>query len=142
MVDQSLGNLREKAYHYWISVIPHHSRPNNTKEEVVDEGRDPRVPRSQGPNTKVQGSHSNTSLTLKKVHLVVITILLNHFALSQLVALTVKISGTMLTVCQSEFDCWLDSLELVVVVVVVVVGWKIMRRELRRPEIWEAAAWS
>ena len=48
-------------------------------EEVLEERRDPRVPRSKG--SKVQGSqgprdqdisksHSNTSLTLKKVHLV------------------------------------------------------------------------
>ena len=51
-------------------------------EEVLEEGRGPRVPRSKG--SKVQGSqgprvpkdqdisnsHSNTSLTLKKVHLV------------------------------------------------------------------------
>ena len=48
-------------------------------EEVLEEGGGPRVPRSKG--SKVQGSqgpkdqdisnsHSNTSLTLKKVHLV------------------------------------------------------------------------
>ena len=48
----------------------------------MEEGRGPRVPRSKG--SKVQGSqgpkdqdisnsHSNTSLTLKKVHLVVVT---------------------------------------------------------------------
>ena len=40
-------------------------------EEVVEEGRDPRVPRSKGPMDQViSKSHSNTSLTLKKVHLV------------------------------------------------------------------------
>ena len=51
--------------------------------EVLEEGRGPRVPRSKG--SKVQGSqgpkdqdisnsHSNTSLTLKKVHLVDINV--------------------------------------------------------------------
>ena len=48
-------------------------------EEVLEEGRGPRVPRfmgskvqwSQGPNDQdISNSHSNTSLTLKKVHLV------------------------------------------------------------------------
>ena len=49
-------------------------------EEVLEEGRGPRVPRSksskvhgsQGPKDQdISNSHSNTSLTLKKVHLVV-----------------------------------------------------------------------
>ena len=40
-------------------------------EEVVEEGRDPRVPRSKGSKVPdISNSHSNTSLTLKKVHLV------------------------------------------------------------------------
>ena len=42
-------------------------------QEVVEEGRDPRVPMSQGPKDQfISKSHSNTSLTLKKVHLVII----------------------------------------------------------------------
>ena len=47
-------------------------------EEVLEEGGGPRVPRSKG--SKVQGSkapnisHSNSSLTLKKVHLVLLKI--------------------------------------------------------------------
>ena len=50
-------------------------------EEVLEEGGGPRVPRSkgskfqgsQGPKEQdISNSHSNTSLTLKKVHLVVI----------------------------------------------------------------------
>ena len=43
------------------------------QEEVCDVGggRGPRVPRSRGPkNQDISKSHSNTSLTLKKVHLV------------------------------------------------------------------------
>ena len=37
------------------------------------EGRGPRVPRSQGPKDQdMSNSHSNTSLTLKEVHLVLI----------------------------------------------------------------------
>ena len=60
-------------------------------EEVLEEGRGPKVPRSKGPKVpgsqaprvlRSQGhkdqdiskSHSNTSLTLKKVHLVVISV--------------------------------------------------------------------
>ena len=48
-------------------------------EEVLEEGRGPRVPRpkgskvkgSQGPKDQdISNSHSNSSLTLKKVHLV------------------------------------------------------------------------
>ena len=44
-------------------------------EELVKEGRGPRVPSkvqgSQGPKDQdISKSHSNTSLTLKKVHLV------------------------------------------------------------------------
>ena len=47
-------------------------------EEVLEEGRGPRfpsskgskVPGSQGPRSHISNSHSNTSLTLKKVHLV------------------------------------------------------------------------
>ena len=48
-------------------------------EEVLEEGGGPRVPRSkgskfqgsQGPKEQdISNSHSNTSLTLKKVHLV------------------------------------------------------------------------
>ena len=48
-------------------------------EEVLKEGRGPRVPRpkgskvkgSQGPKDQdISNSHSNSSLTLKKVHLV------------------------------------------------------------------------
>ena len=40
-------------------------------EEVLEEGRGPRVPRSQGPKDQdISNSHSNMSLTLKKVHLV------------------------------------------------------------------------
>ena len=53
-------------------------------EEVLEEGRGPRVqrskgskvqgvPRSQGPKDQdISNSHSNTSLTLKKVHLVLV----------------------------------------------------------------------
>ena len=40
-------------------------------EGVLEEGRGPRVPRSSGPKDQdISNSHSNTSLTLKKVHLV------------------------------------------------------------------------
>ena len=39
-------------------------------EEVLEEGRGQRVQRSQGPKD-ISNSHSNTSLTLKKVHLVI-----------------------------------------------------------------------
>ena len=45
-------------------------------EEVLEEGRDPRVPRSKGSKVRgpkdhdISNSNSNTSLTLKKVHLV------------------------------------------------------------------------
>ena len=40
-------------------------------EEVLEEGRGPKVPRSRGPKDQdISNSHSNTSLTLKKVHLV------------------------------------------------------------------------
>ena len=43
-------------------------------EEVLEEGRGPRVPRSQGPKDQdISNSHSNTSLTLKKVNLVYVT---------------------------------------------------------------------
>ena len=39
---------------------------------MLEEGRGPRVPRSRGPKDQdISKSHSNTSLTLKKVHLVV-----------------------------------------------------------------------
>ena len=39
---------------------------------MLAEGRGPRVPRSQGPKDQdISNSHSNTSLTLKKVHLVI-----------------------------------------------------------------------
>ena len=39
---------------------------------MLEEGRGPRVPRSRGPKDQdISNSHSNTSLTLKKVHLVV-----------------------------------------------------------------------
>ena len=45
----------------------------------MEEGRGPRVPRSKGPKvprTKISSkSHSNTSLTLKKVHFVYFGIL-------------------------------------------------------------------
>ena len=52
-------------------------------EEVVEEGRGPRVPRSKGPNVQgsqgprvpmISKSHSNMCLTLKKVHLVFILV--------------------------------------------------------------------
>ena len=37
----------------------------------MEEGRGPRVPRSRGPKDQdISNSHSNTNLTLKKVHLV------------------------------------------------------------------------
>ena len=40
-------------------------------EGVLEEGSGPRVPRSSGPKDQdISNSHSNTSLTLKKVHLV------------------------------------------------------------------------
>ena len=40
-------------------------------EEVLEEVRGPRVSRSRGPKDQdISNSHSNTSLTLKKVHLV------------------------------------------------------------------------
>ena len=40
-------------------------------EEVLEEGRDPRVLRFRGPKDHdISNSNSNTSLTLKKVHLV------------------------------------------------------------------------
>ena len=40
-------------------------------EEVLEEGRGPRVPRSRGPKEQdISNSHLNTSLSLKKVHLV------------------------------------------------------------------------
>ena len=43
-------------------------------EEVLKEGKGPRVPRFRGPKDQdISNSNSNTSLTLKKVHLV-------HFA--------------------------------------------------------------
>ena len=43
--------------------------------EEVQESQGPRVPRSQGPKDQdILNSHSNTSLTLKKVHLVQILI--------------------------------------------------------------------
>ena len=46
-------------------------RDRRRYEEVLEEGRGPRVPRSQGPKDQdISNSHSNTSLTLKKVHLV------------------------------------------------------------------------
>ena len=39
--------------------------------EEVKESKGPRVPRSQGPkDLDISNSHSNKSLTLKKVHLV------------------------------------------------------------------------
>ena len=42
-------------------------------KEVLVEGRGPRVPRSRGPKGQdISISNSNTSLTPKKVHLVVI----------------------------------------------------------------------
>ena len=38
---------------------------------MLEEGRGPRVPRSKGPKDQdISNSHSNMSLTLKKVHLV------------------------------------------------------------------------
>ena len=41
------------------------------RKEEFQESQGPRVPRSNGPMDKViSKSHSNTSLTLKKVHLV------------------------------------------------------------------------
>ena len=41
------------------------------KYEMLEEGRGQRVPRSRGPKDQdISNSHSNTSLTLKKVHLV------------------------------------------------------------------------
>ena len=51
-------------------------------EEVVEEGRDPRVPRSKGPMDQVISKFiSNTSLTLKKVHLVLFLIFNFFFVL-------------------------------------------------------------
>ena len=41
------------------------------RREKVQESQGPRVPRSTGPKDQdISNSHSNTSLTLKKVHLV------------------------------------------------------------------------
>ena len=41
------------------------------RREEVQESQGPRVPRSRGPKDQdITNSHSNTSLTLKKVHLV------------------------------------------------------------------------
>ena len=38
---------------------------------LLEKGKGPRVPRSKGPKDQdMSNSHSNTSLTLKKVHLV------------------------------------------------------------------------
>ena len=59
---------------------------------MLEEGRGPRVSRSRGPKDKdISNSDSNTSLTLKKVHLV-----LTNNALYQLIniMINVKFSNT------------------------------------------------
>ena len=64
-------------------LIPNHTKGGELEEEigggkrkyeeVEEEERGPRVPRSRGPKDKdISKSYSNTSLTLKKVHLVFI----------------------------------------------------------------------
>ena len=53
-------------------------------EEVLKEGRGPRVSRSQGPRSRgpkdqdISNSHSNTTLTLKKVHLVMYLLMVDY----------------------------------------------------------------
>ena len=52
---------------------------------MLEEGRGPRVPRSRGPKDQdISKSHSNTSLTLKKVHLVLIVAYLQMYRLGSI----------------------------------------------------------
>ena len=72
----------DKMFHYTMKMLYYNSETKAAKavevgggkrkyEEVVEEERGPRVPRSQGlKDQDISKSHSNTSLTLKKVHLV------------------------------------------------------------------------
>ena len=51
-------------------------------EEVLEEGRGPRISRSRGPKDQdISKSNSNTSLTLKKVHLVLGPFFVESFTL-------------------------------------------------------------
>ena len=79
--EEYLGGIRRRRKRLEEETHPPHNflRSNGKYEEVLEEGRDPRVPWSKGPKVhgsqgpkdqEISKSHSNTSLTLKKVHLV------------------------------------------------------------------------
>ena len=55
-------------------LTPPITRRRCWRRKEVQESQGPRVPRSRGPkNQDISNSHSNTSLTLKKVHIVLLS---------------------------------------------------------------------